>query len=131
MLGLTARSPLMRSLEGVLFALGAIAAIFALLDLRALFERRQSRLGSLLVHLSAMIGAYISAVTAFCVINFHGVPMGLRWLVPSVAGSVVIGAFSVAYRRRFAKVAKAPGTSLARRTEDRFGERSRTKLRPE
>jgi uncharacterized membrane protein len=102
-LGLTAHTPLMRSLEPVLFALGAIAAIFAFLDLRALVERRQSRLGSLLVHLSAMIGAYISAVTAFCVINFHGVPMGLRWLVPSVAGSVVIGAFSVAYRRKFSR----------------------------
>lgn len=112
-LGVTVHSPLMRSLEAVLLALGAIAAVFAFLDLRALVERSQSRLGSLLVHLSAMIGAYISAVTAFCVINFHGVPMGLRWLVPSVAGSVVIGAFSVAYRRRFARRTESEARPLA------------------
>jgi uncharacterized membrane protein len=110
-LGLTARTPLMHSLAGVLLSLGAIATIFAFLDLKAIVERRQSRLGSLLVHLSAMIGAYISAVTAFCVINFHGVPMGLRWLVPSLAGSLVIGGFSIIYRRRFASARRSSGVS--------------------
>ncbi len=99
----TARTPLMHDLSAVLYALAAIAGAFAFLDLKAVIERRQTRLGSLLLHLSAMIGAYISAVTAFCVINFHGVPMGLRWLVPSVAGTLVIASFSVAYRRRFAR----------------------------
>jgi hypothetical protein len=38
-----------------------------------------------------MIAAYVSAVTAFCVINFHGVPMFLRWFVPSAIGTIVIG----------------------------------------
>jgi hypothetical protein len=102
-LGADARTPLMQSLAVVLFALAAIAASFAFLDLTALVRGRQSKLGSLLMHLSAMIGAYISAVTAFVVINAHGIPMGLRWLVPSLAGSSIIAGFSIAYRRRFAR----------------------------
>ncbi len=106
-LGLGARTPLMQSLAVVLLALGAIAASFALLDLIALVRGRQTRLGSLLVHLSAMIGAYVSAVTAFVVINAHGIPMGLRWLVPSLGGSALIAAFSIAYRRRFARAPHA------------------------
>ena len=72
-----------------------------------MLDRRQSKLGSLLMHLSAMIGAYISAVTAFVVINAHAVPMGLRWLVPSLLGSGVIAGFSIVYRRRFARRAVA------------------------
>jgi len=88
----------------------AIAATFAVLDLRAVVVRVQTRLGSLLLHISAMVAAYISAVTAFCVINFHGVPMNLRWLVPSVLGSVVIAYFSMQYRLHFAAVRSRPGS---------------------
>ncbi len=110
-LAASAHTPLMHELATVLAALAILAASFALLDARALLERRQSKLGSLLMHLSAMIGAYISAVTAFVVINAHGVPMSLRWLVPSFAGTAVISAFSIAYRRRFARTSGALATS--------------------
>jgi hypothetical protein len=102
-LAATADTPLMRGLAPILASIAAIAGIFAALDLRALAARVQTRLGSLLVHISAMIGAYISAVTAFCVINFHSVPMAARWIVPSFIGTIVIGAFSTQYRRRFAR----------------------------
>lgn len=101
-IALFASTPLIRELGLVLVALAAIAGTFAALDLRALIARKQTRLGSLLMHLSAMIGAYISAVTAFCVINVHAAPMMLRWFVPSAAGTLVIAGFSIAYRRRFA-----------------------------
>jgi hypothetical protein len=93
----------MRSIALILAAIAAIAAAFAALDLRAIRAGAQSRLGSLLVHISAMIGAYISAVTAFLVINLHTVPMSVRWIVPSLVGTFVIGGFSTVYRRRFAK----------------------------
>jgi hypothetical protein len=101
-LAVTATTPLMRSIALILAAIAAIAAAFAALDLRAIAAGRQSRLGSLLVHISAMIGAYISAVTAFVVINVHAAPMAARWIVPSLVGSIVIGGFSTVYRRRFA-----------------------------
>jgi uncharacterized membrane protein len=108
-LAATAQTALMRGIAGILVALGAIAAIFAGLDFKAVVMRAQTRPGALLVHVSATIAAYISAVTAFCVINFHGVPMTLRWVVPSALGSTVIAYFSIQCRRRFAKK-KPPAT---------------------
>ena len=114
LLALTAQTPLMRSIASILIGLGAIAAIFAALDLRAVLGRVQTRLGSLLLHISAMMAAYISAVTAFCVINFHGVPMALRWIVPSALGSIVIAYFSTQYRLRFARVRKAADAAPVR-----------------
>jgi hypothetical protein len=107
------QTPLMREIGAILIGLAAIAATFALLDLRALGARVQTRLGSLLLHISAMMAAYISAVTAFCVINFHGVPMSLRWIVPSVLGSTVIAYFSMRYRLRFAAAKRSPKTARA------------------
>ncbi len=111
----SANTPLMRNLAPVLVALSAIGAAFAALDIKALGARSRSRLGSLLFHLSAMIGAYVSAVTAFCVINFHAVPMPLRWFVPSAVGSIVIGAFSATYRRRFAHAAERSASARSAR----------------
>lgn len=113
-IALTAQTPLMKSIASVLIGLGAIAAVFAALDLRAVLGRVQTRLGTLLLHISAMMAAYISAVTAFCVINFHGVPMALRWIVPSVLGSIVIAYFSTQYRLRFARMRGAKPAVRAR-----------------
>jgi hypothetical protein len=41
-----------------------------------------------------MLAAYISAVTAFLVINAHHVPMTVRWLVPSLLGAAAIVGYS-------------------------------------
>jgi hypothetical protein len=98
-----ASTPLMHTLAPILVALGVISAAFSALDLRAILTRVQTPLGSLLVHISAMLAAYISAVTAFCVINAHGVPMTLRWALPSALGTLVITFFSVQHRLRAAR----------------------------
>jgi hypothetical protein len=119
-LACTARTPLMRDLAPILASIATIAAIFAALDVRALGARVQTKLGSLLVHISAMIGAYISAVTAFCVINVHSVPMAARWIVPSFCGTIVIGAFSTAYRRRFARAARRHSPAAAAASSGNF-----------
>jgi len=102
-IAVTAQTPLMHSITSILMALAAIGAIFAALDIRAVCSGARTRLGSLLMHISAMIAAYISAVTAFCVINFHDVPMNLRWIVPSAVGSTIIAYFSVQYRKKIAR----------------------------
>jgi hypothetical protein len=112
-IALVAQTPLMRGIAGILIGLAAIAATFAALDLRAVAARVQTRLGSLLLHISAMMAAYISAVTAFCVINFHGVPMSLRWIVPSLLGSTIIAYFSMQYRLKFAAAKRSPKTARA------------------
>ncbi len=88
---------LMRSLSPIMAGLGGIAIAFALNDLRGIFGPR-SRNGTLLAHMTAMIAAYISAVTAFVVINAHGVPMQLRWIVPISIGTIVISIFATPYR---------------------------------
>jgi hypothetical protein len=88
---------LMRSLAPIMAGLGAVAVAFALNDVRGIIGPR-SRVGWVIAHLCAMIAAYISAVTAFVVINAHGVPMQLRWLVPISIGTLVICGFSLPYR---------------------------------
>ncbi len=97
-IALGARNELMRSLAPIVGALGVVAISFAANDVRGLV-RKPSRIGWLLAHFSAMIAAYISAVTAFVVINVHAVPMSLRWIVPSALGSLLIASYSIRYRR--------------------------------
>jgi hypothetical protein len=93
----TAQGELMRSLAPIMAGLGITAVAFALNDVRGVLGPR-SRAGWLIAHFSAMIAAYISAVTAFIVINAHGVPMQLRWIVPIGIGTLVICGFSLPLR---------------------------------
>ncbi len=93
----TAANDLMRSLAPIMAGLGVTAFAFAMNDVRGIIGPR-TRVGSLIAHFCAMIAAYISAVTAFVVINAHGVPMELRWLVPIGIGTLVITGFSLPYR---------------------------------
>jgi hypothetical protein len=104
----------MHSLVPVLYGLGAIAIAFALNDVRGLIVGRRSKIGWLLAHLSAMLSAYISGVTAFVVINAHGVPMLLRWAVPIGLGTAVITGYSIRYRLA-AAAAKRRGAARATR----------------
>jgi hypothetical protein len=93
----TAATALMHELAPIMASLGIVAVAFALNDVRGIIGPR-SKFGWLIAHFCAMIAAYISAVTAFVVINAHGVPMGWRWLVPIGIGTVVITGFSLPYR---------------------------------
>lgn len=111
-LAATARDELMRELVPVLIGLGALAIVFALNDLRGIFVTR-TRIGWLLAHLSAMLAAYISAVTAFVVINAHQVPMLLRWAVPSAIGTAIITGYSVRERLRVRSAARRAAAARA------------------
>jgi uncharacterized membrane protein len=106
-LAATAATPLMHSLVPILVAIGTIAIAFAVNDLLG-FAARRSTFGWLLSHFAAMIAAYISAVTAFVVINAHGVPMLLRWLVPSSMGAATIVGFTLRYVRLKASGLRIP-----------------------
>jgi hypothetical protein len=87
----------MHSLAPIMVGLGIVAVAFAVNDVRGIVGPR-SQVGWLIAHFSAMIAAYISAVTAFVVINAHGVPMELRWLVPIGVGTLVISIYSLPHR---------------------------------
>ena len=98
-LAATAAGPLMLSIRPALVGIGAIAVAFASNDVLGFFGPRM-RLGWLLSHFAGMIAAYISAVTAFVVINAHDVPMMVRWIVPSTIGGSLIMALTLRYLRR-------------------------------
>lgn len=92
-LGGTGATPLMRDIQPALIGIGAIAIAFAANDLLG-FRSPRMKNGWLLAHLSAMLATAISAATAFVVINAHGVPMPLRWLIPSSIGAAAIVAYA-------------------------------------
>jgi uncharacterized membrane protein len=93
-MGWSAATPLMHSIAPALFGIGGIAIAFGINDLLG-FTAPRLKIGWLLAHFSAMLAAYISAVTAFVVINAHAVPMMLRWGVPGTIGAVTITAYSL------------------------------------
>jgi hypothetical protein len=105
-LGITASTPLLHSIEPALIGIGTIAISFGLNDILGFLGPRL-RQGWLFAHFAALIAAYVSAVTAFVVINAHGAPMMLRWFVPSLIGVSAIGAYTFRYTSRTVSVAVA------------------------
>ncbi len=56
-------------------------------------------------HMGGMLGSYIATVTAFSVVNFDLLPVGVRWLWPTVLGVPLIAAWITYYSRRFQRAA--------------------------
>ncbi len=92
-LGVSGSTPLLVSIRPALFGIGFIAAAFGVNDLVG-FRSPRLPFGWKLAHVSAMLAAYISALTAFLVINAHSVPMMLRWLTPSMLGGIAIALYA-------------------------------------
>lgn len=121
-LGLSAKTPLLLSIRPALIGIGSIAICFGLNELLG-FRAPRTRSGWLVAHLSAMLAAYISAVTAFLVINAHHVPMMLRWLVPSALGAAAIVGYSTrillpVWRAQTAKNVSLAGAKFTKRLPD-------------
>lgn len=64
----------------------------------------------LLRHIAMMGGAYISAITAFLVVNLKDVPFWMPWLLPTVIGSALI---TITIRKWKRKLDKTPATASA------------------
>jgi uncharacterized membrane protein len=121
-IGITAGTPLLISIRSALIGIGSIAICFALNEILG-FQTARTKSGWLLAHLSAMLAAYISAVTAFLVINAHHVPMTVRWLVPSALGAATIVGYSTwilmpAWRAKFARAAHPANARFTKRMPD-------------
>lgn len=78
-----------QSINLVLLIFGIIGILFALRDLKLYQNREQLKKGWLKLHLGKMLGGYISATTAFVVVNgfFPGI---YNWFIPSVIGTIYI-----------------------------------------
>ncbi len=97
-LGASGANPLLREIGPALIGIGGIGLAFGLNEVLG-FRGPRSGTGWVLAHLSAMIAAYASAVTAFVVINAHAVPMMLRWTVPVALAGATIAAYALRYVR--------------------------------
>jgi len=73
----------------VLFVFGLLAALFGIRDLRLYKNKELLKKSWLKIHIGKMTGAYISAVSAFLVVNdlFYSL---LNWFLPTILGSLYI-----------------------------------------
>jgi uncharacterized membrane protein len=103
-------TPLMRDLRWVLAMLGGIGIWFGAWDIYSLATHRLTKTGWMFLHFTAMIAAYVSAVTAFIVINGHSVLMLVRWMAPISIGTIIILYFQFTMRNRLSPVRTKPRT---------------------
>jgi uncharacterized membrane protein len=85
----------------VAFVFGVIGASFLIGDVRKFFTP-QEKMHWWYGHISSMGGSYISAVTAFVVVNIQ-LPQfqWVLWILPSVIGGIIIGRTIRKYKLKF------------------------------
>lgn len=85
---------------------GALMMFFAITDLVAL--RKPARLHQwFFAHMTRMTASYIATVTAFLVTNGGALPMLLRWVLPTLFGSLALTLWNRYYRKKFGRPADA------------------------
>ena len=83
---------------------GGIGTSFLIGDVRKFFTPPQEKMHWWYGHISSMGGSYISAVTAFVVVNIQ-LPQfqWVLWILPAAIGSVIIGSTIRKYKLQFAQ----------------------------
>ncbi|UUX48513.1 hypothetical protein NUH88_13960 [Nisaea acidiphila] len=89
-------------LATVLMVLGSIGALMALFDLRKFKAGAGDGNGWFFTHMIRMLGGTIASVTAFLVTNGDMLPPLVRWLAPTVIGTLAITLWVAWYKRKFA-----------------------------
>jgi hypothetical protein len=89
---------------------GALALIFGIIgilstapEVKKYLNPKQDKTNWFTAHMTAMIGSYIAATTAFSVTNLSFLPWYVAWLWPTVIGTVVISFWVRSYAIKFAK----------------------------
>ena len=80
---------LTKSINIILVVYAIVGLIFSLRDLKLFNKPKRLREGWLKLHLGKMIGGYISAFTAFVVVNDF-FPSFYGWFIPGIIGGFVI-----------------------------------------
>ncbi len=80
---------LTKSINIILVVFAIIGMIFSVQDLMLFKKPEQLRKGWLKLHLGKMIGGYISATTAFVVVNDF-FPSFYGWFIPGIIGGFII-----------------------------------------
>lgn len=98
------------SFSTVLFVLGAICAGAGLRSIIGFRRPPRVRAAWLFEHFGMMLAAYIATVTAFSAVNLHVIePIWLRWLWPTVVGTIVITFYTRHYKVKLVR-GKAVGS---------------------
>lgn len=84
---------------------GALGILLAYNDIR-LFTRPKTKHDWLFAHMIGMVASYISAVTAFSVVNLHleGVPGWIMWLYPTIIGMPLLWRYMRNYKKKLSPV---------------------------
>lgn len=86
----------------VALVFGGIGATFVRKDIVQFFRRPQEKMHWWYGHISSMGGSYISAVTAFIVVNIRLAEFQwVLWIVPSIVGTVLITRTVRFYQAKF------------------------------
>jgi uncharacterized membrane protein len=105
-LGVVRPSPVWMRLSTVAIVFGVIGVMFASSDIWQFLHPPADENFWWYAHLGGMIGSYIAAVSAFSVVNFHFLPIAVRWLWPSAIGVPGIFIWTGYYKRRFGRSGK-------------------------
>jgi uncharacterized membrane protein len=103
LLGLFPPGPTWAPRASVAVIFGAIGIVLAARDIRRFVRPPGDRLHWWYHHMTGMLTSYIAAVTAFSAVNFRFLPVTVRWLWPTLIGTLVIVAWVRYYRIRFAR----------------------------
>ena len=86
---------------------GAIGLNGAVADFRYFSNPGMDKHKWLINHIVGMLASYIAAVSAFSAVNFDFLPMLIRWLWPTVLGTIAIFYYVKKYRTKFSAGNKA------------------------
>ncbi|HYF02855.1 MAG TPA: hypothetical protein VEC36_05730 [Patescibacteria group bacterium] len=95
-----------KNIPGMVF--GGFGAAFSILEIRQYSAIRSGKMTPklwLAKHISMMCGAYISAVTAFLVVNFTAKFGIIVWFIPTIIGSPLIAYFTARFTKSTKNIA--------------------------
>jgi uncharacterized membrane protein len=87
---------------GIVF--GTLGSTFVVKDLRSFIKPPSEKMHWWYGHIAGMGGSYISALTAFIVVNIQIAQYGwLLWITPPIVGAMLIGSTIRRYKAQYAK----------------------------
>ncbi|MEM6646662.1 MAG: DUF2306 domain-containing protein [Bacteroidota bacterium] len=97
----------------VMLVFGVLGTSGAGQDLRSFIRPSADKHAWFFKHMTGFLTSYIATVSAFSAVNFMFLPPVVRWLWPTVIGTVGLIVWSRHYRKKFARKRPAPavGTS--------------------
>jgi hypothetical protein len=80
---------------------GAVGFLYAAMDLYGFAKPGGKPMRWWFLHMQRMIASYVAAITAFSAVNFQFLPTNIRWLWPSIVGTIGGIIWKRYYKRKF------------------------------